>query len=159
MPKRTRSGRLPVRDAVAAGGVVLREQDRAVEVVVAGRSADATWVFPKGQPDSEETFAETAVREVGEETGLRVRILVPIGSTDYWFASRGVRFHKVVHFFLMEATGGDVSAHDAEYDEVRWVTVDEARRVLSYDNYRTVLERALERYREIKSARPWPTPR
>ena len=152
MPKRTRSGRLPVRDAVAAGGVVLREDEGKLEVVIAGRATDSTWVFPKGTPDAEETIAETALREVAEETGLAVRILAPIGSTDYWFASRGVRFHKVVHFFLMEATGGDVVAHDNEYDDVRWAPLDEARRLLSYDNYRDVLQRALERYAELNPA-------
>jgi 8-oxo-dGTP pyrophosphatase MutT (NUDIX family) len=51
--------------------------------------------------------------------------------------------HKFVHFFLMEPTGGDVSGHDHEYDEVRWVPADEARRLLSFDTYRDILDRAL----------------
>jgi 8-oxo-dGTP pyrophosphatase MutT (NUDIX family) len=150
MPRR--SGRLPVRDAVAAGGVVLRKNDGGLEVVIAGRASDGMWVFPKGTPDEEETIEETALREVAEETGLAVRILASIGSTDYWFASRGVRYHKVVHFFLMEPTGGDVAAHDQEYDLVRWAPVDEARRLLSFDNYRDLLQRAIDRYAELKAA-------
>lgn len=150
MPRR--SGRLPVRDAVAAGGVVLRGSESGLEVVIAGRASDGMWVFPKGTPDEEETIEETALREVAEETGLAVRILASIGSTDYWFASRGVRYHKVVHFFLMESTGGDVAAHDHEYDVVRWAPVDEARRLLSFDNYRDLLQRAIDRYAELKAA-------
>jgi len=51
--------------------------------------------------------------------------------------------HKFVHFFLMEPTGGDTSEHDHEYDEVRWVREDEARRMLSFDTYREILDRAL----------------
>jgi hypothetical protein len=43
----------------------------------------------------------------------------------------------------MEATGGDVSRHDHEYDDVRWVPVEEARRLLTFDTYREMLERAL----------------
>src|SRR5438094_95767 len=88
-------------------------------------------------------LADTALREVEEETGLKVRILAPIGTTDYWFAAPGERVHKFVHFFLMEPTGGDVSRHDHEYDEVRWVPADEARRLLSFDTYRDILDRAL----------------
>src|SRR5919204_3691064 len=64
---------------------------------------------------------------------------------DYWFAVPGERVHKFVHFFLMRATGGDVSRHDHEYDHVRWVAIDEARRLLTYDTYREILDRALER--------------
>src|ERR687887_216947 len=109
-----------VRNAIAAGGVVLRERD-----------------------GKREEIEDTAVREVQEETGLKVRILRPIGATDYWFAAPGERVHKFVHFFLMEPTGGDTSEHDHEYDEVRWVPADEARRLLSFETYREILDRAL----------------
>jgi len=132
-----------VRNAIAAGGVVLRERDGKREVVLTGRHSDGTWVFPKGTPDKGEEIEETAVREVQEETGLNVRIVRPIGTTDYWFAAPGERVHKFVYFFLMEPTGGDVSEHAHEYDEVRWVAEDEARRLLSFDTYRDILERAL----------------
>ncbi len=147
MPKQIRSGRLPVRDAVAAGGVVVREHVGRLEVAVAGRHSDGTWVFPKGTPDDGETIEQTAVREVAEETGLEVRIVAPLGTTEYWFASRGTRFHKRVHFYLMEATGGDVARHDHEYDVVRWVPVEDARELLSFENYREVLDRAVEMWR------------
>ena len=132
-----------VRNAIAAGGVVMREHAGTREVVVAGRHADDTWVFPKGTPDRGEEIEDTAVREVREETGLNVRIVQPLGTIEYWFASPGERVHKLVHFFLMEPTGGDLSAHDHEYDEVRWFPVEEARRRLSFDTYRDILDRAL----------------
>ena len=114
-----------------------------LEVVLTGRTSDGIWVFPKGTPDRGESIEETALREVREETGLDVSIVAPIGVTDYWFAVPGERVHKFVHFFLMEPTGGDTSAHDHEYDEVRWVPADEARRLLSFDTYREILDRAL----------------
>ena len=150
MPKQSRSGRLPVRDAVAAGGVVMRERDGQLEVAIAGRESDGTWVFPKGTPDGAESVEQTALREVAEETGLEVRILAPLDTTQYWFASRRVRFHKRVTFFLMEATGGDVSRHDHEYDIVRWAPVDEARTLLSFDNYREMLELAIAVWKELR---------
>jgi 8-oxo-dGTP pyrophosphatase MutT (NUDIX family) len=143
VPKQGRSRPVPVRDAVAAGGVVIRDRDGRLEVAIAGRESDGTWVFPKGTPDGNESVEETALREVAEETGLEVRVLAPLDTTQYWFASRGVRFHKRVHFFLMEATGGDVSRHDHEYDVVRWVPVDEARAMLSFENYRQMLDLAV----------------
>jgi 8-oxo-dGTP pyrophosphatase MutT (NUDIX family) len=130
-----------VRDAVAAGGVVIRQGERGAEVVIAGR--EGMWVLPKGTPDSDERIEQTATREVREETGLDVRIVRPLGEIEYWFALPRQRVHKTVHFFLMEPLGGDVSRHDHEYEQVRWVPVEEARRLLTFDTYREMLDRAL----------------
>ena len=141
-----------VRNATAAGGVVVRGSGDDLEVVLAGRQRDRTWVFPKGTPDRGETVEETAVREVREETGLEVRIVRPIGAIEYSFAVPGERVHKLVHFFLMTAHGGDLSQHDHEYDDVRWVRVVEARKLLSYDTYRDMLDRALAALREGEAA-------
>ena len=133
-----------VRTATAAGGVVMRGVGDEAEVVLTGRTSDRTWVFPKGTPDAGESIEETAIREVREETGLDVSIVAPIGVTEYWFAVPGERVHKFVHFFLMRAEGGDVSRHDHEYDDVRWVPARDARRMLSYQTYREMLDRAIE---------------
>lgn len=137
-----------VRDAIAAGGVVLRGKADDLEVVIAGRDSDRSWVFPKGTPDRGETIEETALREVREESGLDVEIVRPIGAIDYWFAVPGERVHKIVHFFLMRSRGGDLSQHDHEYDDVRWVSVADARRMLTYDTYRDMLDRAIAAARE-----------
>jgi len=154
-----------VRDAVAAGGVVIREGARGNEVVIAGR--EGMWVLPKGTPDGVEGIEETAAREVREETGLDVRIVRPLGTIEYWFALPGEgapvrgarqRVHKTVHFFLMEATGGDTSKHDHEYEEVRWVPVEEARRMLTFDTYREMLQRALTGASRVATPPGAPTP-
>ena len=119
----------------------MRRGERGTEVVLAGRAG--TWVLPKGTPDGDERIEETAVREVREETGLDVRIVRPLGSIEYWFALPRRRVHKLVHFFLMEPLGGGLDRHDHEYEEVRWVPVDEARKLLTFDTYREVLDRAV----------------
>src|SRR5947208_16366182 len=108
-----------VRNAIAAGGVVLRHRDGAREVVLTGRHADGTWVFPKGTPDKGEEIEDTALRQVEEETGLKVRILRDIGTTAYWFAAPGARVHECVHFFLMEPTGRVAGQHESELQGAR----------------------------------------
>ncbi|MBI2773723.1 MAG: NUDIX hydrolase [Chloroflexi bacterium] len=120
---------------------MIRKGERGPEVVLAGR--EGMWVLPKGTPDANESIEETATREVREETGLDVRIVRPLGTIEYWFALPRRRVHKTVHFFLMEATGGETSRHDHEYEEVRWVPVEQARGLLSFDTYREMLDRAL----------------
>ncbi len=103
-----------------------------------------TWVLPKGTPDADETTEQTALREVAEETGLEVRIVAPVGAIDYFFTQSGTRIHKTVHFFLMEPTGGRLEDHDHEFDEVRWVPLEEARALLSFPTERQIVEQALE---------------
>ena len=59
-----------VRNAIAAGGVVLRHRDGAREVVLTGRHADGTWVFPKGTPDKGEEIEDTGDGEDEEDSPL-----------------------------------------------------------------------------------------
>ena len=130
-----------VRD-VSAGGVVFRRRTSGVEVALVGRLNPERWALPKGTPARGESLEQAAVREVTEETGLEVRLICPLVNIDYWFFLHGTRHYKTVHFYLMEATGGDTSLHDAEYDVVEWFPLPDAPRRLSYANERDVLARA-----------------
>src|SRR5256885_11005949 len=115
------------RRSTAAGGVVLRHGEHGTEVALLGRVNDGSWVFPKGTPAAGESLEDTALREVREETGLEVRIVRPLGEMTYSFVAGPERIHKVVHFFLMEATGGHPSLHDGEDDQVPGVPVLQSR--------------------------------
>jgi ADP-ribose pyrophosphatase YjhB (NUDIX family) len=141
------SGRSKLRNARAtsAGGIVVRRAGTDFELVLGRRTRErngATWTLPKGQPNAGESIEETALREVAEETGLQVRIVRPIGPIEYFFVQNDTRYHKTVHFYLMEATGGDLAAHDHEFEEVRWVGLDEAEAIMSYPTERQIVERA-----------------
>jgi 8-oxo-dGTP diphosphatase len=94
------------------------------------------WTFPKGKLLDRESFEEAALREVLEETGLECRIddeLPPLRYLDQDGRA------KVVRYWSMDALDGDLRPTD-EVDEARWVTLDEARKILSYDRDREVLD-------------------
>jgi 8-oxo-dGTP pyrophosphatase MutT (NUDIX family) len=131
-----------VERAVSAGGVVYRIEDKGIEVVICGRDGDGVWGLPKGTPDEGETLEQTALREVSEETGLEVQIVGKIGVVEYWFARSGVRYHKWVHHYLMQSTGGDTSKHDLEYDRVEWRPMEDALKTLTFRNEATIVEKA-----------------
>lgn len=131
-----------IRRAVSAGGVVFRLVDGIVQVVICGRDADGVWGLPKGTPDEGESREQTALREVSEETGLEVRILDKVGVVEYWFAREGIRYHKLVHHYLMEAIGGDTSLHDHEYDRVEWRDVEDALKTLTFKNEVEIVAKA-----------------
>jgi 8-oxo-dGTP pyrophosphatase MutT (NUDIX family) len=130
--------------ATSAGGIVIRHDAGRPSLVVGSRRRERdgwTWTLPKGTPHPGETREETALREVGEETGLEVRITGPLDSIEYWFVQSGQRIHKTVHYFLMEPIGGDLAGHDHEFEEVRWVTFAEAGSMLTFETERALVAR------------------
>jgi 8-oxo-dGTP pyrophosphatase MutT (NUDIX family) len=147
--------RLTAATATSAGGIVIRYSGDRPEFVVGRRKRErdgATWTLPKGTPVPGETLEETAVREVAEETGLRVRILEPLDSIRYTFVQRGLRIRKTVHYFLMEPTGGSLDDHDREFEEVRWVGFDDAPALLSFETERALAALAAERLPSLRDA-------
>ncbi len=138
---------------VSSGGVITRVRDGAVDLVLVGRARPERWSIPKGTPIPGETLEQTALREVREETGLHVRILEPLGEITYWFSARGVRHHKTVHFFLLEAVGGNIEDHDWENDFVAWLPEDEALRRMTFASEVAIVKRAIDRTRARCSAR------
>ncbi len=136
--------RLPVIDAVSAGGVVWRgDGDGGIEVVIGYQAKDRRWGLPKGTPDRGESLEATALREVAEETGLEVALGEKVGVIDYWFSRDGRRYHKRVHHWLMTARGGAFDARDHEFDEVIWAPAAEALAQISFETERSILEGAL----------------
>lgn len=120
----------------AAGAVLWRRDGAGIEVAVIGRPKYGDWTLPKGKLDDGETALEAALREVEEETGQRARPGDYLGETRYLHRGRD----KVVSYWSMEALGGDFVAGD-EVDEVRWLPLDEASAMLSYDRDRELLDR------------------
>lgn len=133
--------------ATSAGGLVIRHESGRAWLVIGSRRRERdtrTWTLPKGTPEPGESREETALREVAEETGLQVQITAPLDSIEYSFVQSGRRIHKTVHYFLMDPVGGDLAAHDHEFEQVRWVTFAEARALLTFETERALVARAAE---------------
>ncbi|MEV4668159.1 NUDIX hydrolase [Microbacterium sp. LWO12-1.2] len=117
----------------AAGAVVWRLVDGKLRILLIHRTKYRDVTLPKGKVDPGEMLAETAVREVHEETGIRVSLGVPVGVSRYVMASRK---QKVVHYWAAEATEDAIRASafvpNREIAALEWVSVKKARTRLSY---------------------------
>jgi 8-oxo-dGTP pyrophosphatase MutT (NUDIX family) len=139
----------PVKREFSAGGVLVRRL-KGEWVLAAIRPAGkkpGLWALPKGNIAPGEDPGETALREVHEETGAQGRLVEKLGDVRYTYTWAGERIFKIVSFFLLRyASGrlGDLPPETAhEVDEVRWLPLDEAPKLLAYGGERQMAERAL----------------
>ena len=133
-------------EQVSAGGVAFRQIGTGHEIVIISMNPTGRWQLPKGLIDDGETPEAAALREVREEAGVETELLALVDKIDYWFVSDWDeirrRIHKQVHFYLMRYSGGDVTDHDDEVLEARWVAVDTAIEMLAFEGERAVVKKA-----------------
>ena len=126
----------PAELILAAGGLVIRQAgSQKIEIAIVHRPIREDWSYPKGKVDSKETLTECALREVHEETGLRCRIVSFVGTTEY--RDRKDR-HKIVAYWVMTPESGAFRSGD-EVDEMRWVDLGDAAKLLTYERDRELL--------------------
>lgn len=108
------------------------------------------WGLPKGHLEEGEGTEDAALREVMEETGLSDLTLgADLGEIDWTFRKSGRLIHKFCRFYLMESPRGETSPEVSEgITECRWLSMEEALRIISYDNARAILMRGVEHLRD-----------
>jgi 8-oxo-dGTP diphosphatase len=147
---------VPVDDGTvrAAGALLWRGKGKKLEVAVVHRPKYDDWSWPKGKLDPGESWAEAAVREVLEETGLHARLGIPLPLARYRVGATRPYRPKVVQYWAARvvATGGQIAQ---EVDEVRWLPPDKARRTLHYRRDRLQLD-ALVAAADAGALDSWP---
>lgn len=138
---------------LAAGIVCWRVVDGKPRVLLVHRTVHKDVSLPKGKLDPGETLPETAVREIFEETGLRVDLGAPLGHVHY---KLGNGRDKYVHYWSAEVNDHDLerakfTAND-EISSLEWLSLSKARKKVSYTHDVDVLDRFAARY-EAGSAR------
>ncbi len=135
----------------AAGALCWREVDGELLLALVHRSRYNDWSWPKGKVDPGETLPQTAVREILEETGLSIKLGQRIHVSNYIMPNGA---HKEVHYWAARVSDAVVARSrfkpDDEVAEVRWVTVAEARSLMTYEYDHEVLDKLVAKYREGK---------
>jgi len=138
-----------MRREFSAGGVVVRRIRGAWHFagIRPGGKTDV-WALPKGLPGTGEAPADTALRAVTEETGVRGRLVEKLGDVRYVYTWQGERVFKVVSFFLVRYSSGRLGDITEEFRhevaQTRWLRLEEGPRLLTYKGEREMAAKALQ---------------
>jgi tRNA nucleotidyltransferase (CCA-adding enzyme) len=129
------------KDDFSCGGMVWDPSGKKVLLIrVESLSGAQVWTFPKGHPEANETVEQAALREVVEETGWVCRITKQVSDMSYKYLHNDVLYNKTVRWFLMTPVE-DVGSFDVEEVlEIRWVSLEEATALVSYDSDKELLK-------------------
>lgn len=133
----------------AAGAVLWRIENNKLKVALVHRGRYDDWAWAKGKVDPGETLPETAVREIREETGLKVKLGVPLGIQRYRLPNKNL---KEVHYWAAQVTDKALANSsfkpNEEISQVVWFTPSEARKRLSYSHDHEQLDALLELHKK-----------
>jgi 8-oxo-dGTP diphosphatase len=122
--------------------VVTREHSlRGTEVVIVHRKRYDDWTLPKGKVEAGESLPVCAVREVHEETGVTIRLGVPLDSISYEAGNAGL---KKVDYWGGVVLDSVRRPPDAEVDVVSWLPVRAALSRLTYSHDHFLVQQYLE---------------
>ena len=109
---------------------------------------EKVWALPKGLVGEGEPPADTALREVTEETGVRGRLVEKLGDVRYVYSWEGERVFKIVSFYLIRYSAGRLGDITDEFGhevaETRWLPLEDAPRLLTYKGEREMAAKALQ---------------
>jgi 8-oxo-dGTP pyrophosphatase MutT (NUDIX family) len=123
----------------SCGAIVVRHTQSGWQVLLVRHNA-GHWGFPKGHTEDGETEAQTALREIHEETGLTVQLDPGFRRSVAYSPREGVE--KQVVYFLAEPLWGEERPQLSEVAALRWCAFVEAGALITYENDRSLLAEA-----------------
>ena len=124
----------------SCGAIVYRKFHGNTEILLIRHIKSGYWSFPKGHVEGNETEAETAMREIKEETNIDVLIDTGFRETVSFSPRRDTS--KTVVYFVAKALNNDTKPQAEEISEIRWVEIGQALSHLTYDNDKLVVSKA-----------------
>jgi len=136
-------------DHHSAGGIIYTRGPEGIKFLLikqVRKGGVIQWTMPKGHLDPGETTEQAALREVWEEVGLvDFESMKLIGDQSYQFTADGVEYHKIVTWYLMEASHEEVQLEYAEgFVEAKWLPYQQARELCTHDSFRPWIDTAFK---------------
>ena len=133
-----------MRKETSCGCVIFDKETHSKVLIVYEKRRDF-WGFPKGHVESGETETQTALREVKEEVGIDVKILEPKFRYVTNYITENGQIDKTSIYYIAETIDeAKIKNQEAEIEDSKWATIDEAKKLLTYDNCKEVLNKACD---------------
>ncbi len=130
----------------SCGAIVYRKHHGNLEILLIKHINSGHWSFPKGHVEEGESEMETAVREIKEETGIDVIIDPTFRETVSYYPKKDTQ--KIVVYFIAKAKNYELNPQETEIADIKWVDVGCANSILTYDNDKTIVNKAKKAIRE-----------
>ena len=127
----------------SCGAVVFTKSEEGIRFLLV-RSLDGVYGFPKGHTEGSETEIETALREVFEETHLKIKIVDGFKATDEYPLAHKKKTFKKVTYFLGTFENQEVIYQKEELSGAVFVSYEEAMKLLKFESSRRILNEAFE---------------
>ncbi len=124
----------------SCGAIVYRKYHGNTEILLIKHVNSGHWSFPKGHVEGDETEVETAMREIKEETGIDVIIDPTFREIVSYSPKKDT--NKIVVYFIARAKNTDYRPQEDEIAEIRWVELGRICSVLSYENDKSIVNKA-----------------
>lgn len=132
----------------SCGAIVYRNGANGPEILLIKHKNGGHWAFPKGHVEKKETESETALREIREETGLKVELDTGFREMVTYSPKPGVM--KDVIYFAAKSKKDNATPQPEEVLEICWKAPTEALSLVTYDTDRQILQSFLS-YEEGKT--------
>ena len=124
----------------SCGAVVYRKYHGNTEILLIKHVNSGHWSFPKGHVEAGETEVETAKREIMEETSIEALIDSTFRETVSYSPKKDVQ--KEVVYFIAKAKNTNFILQKSEVSEAKWVDINYAYNILTYDNDKNIVNKA-----------------
>lgn len=132
------------------GIIPLKKENEKWQVLLVKHSSGNYWAFPKGKQEIGESDKETAFRELFEETGLNIDVVLTEKELHekYTFIRDGKRYKKFVRYFPA-IVKGEVKLDEKEIQDAKWINLSDVERYITFSEGRNLCRETVKILSEI----------
>ena len=133
-------------EKISSMAIVITKKEKKLKALLLNN--DGEWVFPKGHLEANETELDAAIRELYEESNVKVSAQESIGQVDeykfYFSGENAVKVIKVFAFIINDEREITYNKNEGFIDG-KWIEVDDALKMLKHNDAKNALEKTIKK--------------